>query len=68
MWNQYLKEITEWKRPILGRLANHNALVEHMRAQAVAGESVIRKPMNEPLLTELDTLAAPQPIMAQSFA
>jgi len=67
LWNEYCREIEAWKRPILGRLANHNTLVDHMRAQAVGGESVIYKPYEGPLLGESDLLSAPQPIMAQAL-
>ncbi|MEY4879894.1 MAG: hypothetical protein RJB62_1363 [Pseudomonadota bacterium] len=66
MWNQYCKELTEWKRPILGRLANHNALIEHMRAQAVSGESVLHKPFKGPLLGQVQGLSSPAPIMAEA--
>ncbi len=68
LWNEYCREIAEWKRPILGRLANHNALVKHMRAKAASSESVIFKPSKGPLLGETEMLSTPQPIMAQAMA
>jgi len=65
MWQRYILENRTWKQPILGRLANHNQLIEHMHAQAVSGASVQRQDDDEgKLFSDDEMLSAPQPIMA----
>ncbi len=65
MWQRYILENRTWKQPILGRLANHNQLIEHMHAQAVPGASVQRQDDDEiKLFSDDEMLSAPQPIMA----
>ena len=65
LWQRYLAENRAWKDPILGRLARHNRLIDHMHSQAVAGESVRKKDLSDDsLFSDMEMLSTPAPIMA----
>jgi tryptophan halogenase len=65
MWARYGVETRAWKEPILGRLAQHNRLINHMHDQAVPGESVRKKDTgDETLFSDIEMLSTPAPIMA----
>ena len=67
LWQRYWRECCASKDRVLPRLANHKALVEHMRKQAVAGASVKQKPIEEKkVIEEGSFLVQPAPILAQS--
>jgi len=65
MWQRYGVENRAWKQPILGRLAQHNRLINHMHDQAVPGESLRKKDTgDESLFSDSEMLSTPAPIMA----
>lgn len=66
LWERYCRENTALKQRVLPQLANHNALVEHMRQQAVSGESVTHKLIDKKQLVGEGTfLVSPQPVLGQ---
>jgi hypothetical protein len=65
LWQQFLQQFVGVKKRVLPRLANHNALVEHMRQRAVAGESVRRRPDDGNVIGDGTLLVTPEPVLAQ---
>ncbi len=66
LWEKYCRENAALKQKALPQLADHNALVEHMRQQAVSGKSAQRTLINEmPLTGEGAFLVSPQPVLGQ---
>jgi hypothetical protein len=65
LWLRYCNENLAFKKAILARLVGHNQLIEHMHAQASAGESVRQKDNpDEKLFSDSEMISAPQPIMS----
>lgn len=65
IWHRYGAELRAWKQSIIPRLAPHKQLVDHVYAQAVPGASMRRRDFaHEKVLSNVETFAAPQPIMA----
>jgi hypothetical protein len=64
-WRRYCRDLWVRKRAVMGRIANHRRLIDHMRSQAVAGESASAATQLAAEVTlgrELATVA--QPVMA----
>lgn len=65
LWLRYSNENLAFKKALLARLVGHNQLIEHMHAQATAGESMRRKDNpDEKLFSDSEMISAPQPIMS----
>jgi hypothetical protein len=66
LWEQYCRQNVALKQRVLPHLANHNALIEHMRKKAVAGESATHKLIDQKQLVGEGTfLVSPQPVLGQ---
>lgn len=65
-WQVYLKDLLDKKRKTISQLAEHRRLIDHVRAQAVAGESVSQatKRMAGQIAPAREMGIADQPIMA----
>jgi len=65
-WLGYCRNLWTRKREVMGRIANHRRLVDHMRSQAVAGESAstATRRLAADIATGRDLAAQAQPVMA----
>ena len=65
-WLRYLREIWTRKREVMGRIANHRRLIDHMRSQAVRGESMSASAKRGAgkISIERNLSAAAEPVMA----
>jgi tryptophan halogenase len=65
-WLRYCRDLWTTKQQIMGRIANHRRLIDHMRSQAVAGESAsaLTKRMSSAISTGRELVATAQPVMA----
>ena len=64
VWQQYCDQYGASKEALLGRLADHNQLFEHMHALAIDGESAKRKEDAVQLVASGNVLSTAKPIMA----
>ncbi len=65
-WMRYCQKLWTRKKDVMGRLANHRKLIDHMRNQAVPGESVSKatQRMAAEVSGGRELAAAAQPVMA----
>ncbi|MGQ0741913.1 MAG: tryptophan halogenase family protein [Alphaproteobacteria bacterium] len=65
LWQNYWNQLTSAKQRVLGRLASHRQLVDHMVKMSVPGTSVTKQADDGRLIGDGQLLVNPQPIMAQ---
>jgi tryptophan halogenase len=65
-WMRYCRDLRARKQEVLGRVANHRRLIDHMRNQAVAGESASEatRRLSADISLGRDLAAVAQPVMA----
>ena len=65
-WGRYCQKLWTRKKELMGRLANHRNLIEHMRSQAVHGESVSKatQRMSAEVSGGRELAASAQPVMS----
>jgi glycine/D-amino acid oxidase-like deaminating enzyme len=65
-WMRYCRELWTRKQQVMGRIADHRRLVDHMRSQAVSGESASQatRRLAADVSTGRDLASVAQPVMA----
>jgi tryptophan halogenase len=65
-WVRYCRDLWTGKQQIMSRLAHHRRLIDHMRSQAVPGESAsaATRRMSAVISTGQELVATAQPVMA----
>ena len=65
-WLRYCRNLWARKREVMGRIVNHRRLIDHVRSQAIAGESAsaATRRLEADIATGRDLAAQAQPVMA----